>query len=44
MRFLSRRRLPRTVSFDEATGRICDRTCRADAAIERARIAALMAR
>ncbi|WP_449066623.1 hypothetical protein [Planomonospora algeriensis] len=48
MRFLLRRRpapaTPTTVSFDEATGRVCDRACRADAALERARAAAWLTR
>ncbi|MFC4061694.1 hypothetical protein ACFOWE_25620 [Planomonospora corallina] len=48
MRFLLRRRpapaTPATVSFDEATGTVCDRVCRADAVLERARAAAWLAR
>jgi hypothetical protein len=44
MRSLFRRRPPATRSFDETTGQVCDRTCRAGAVIERARTAALMTR
>lgn len=44
MRPLFRRRSSSTVSFNEATGQICDRGCRAEAMIERARLAAWMAR
>ncbi|MFF4198859.1 hypothetical protein [Nonomuraea sp. NPDC001831] len=41
---LTRLRHPALVSgfaFDEATSEVCDRTCRADAAVERARASAL---
>lgn len=41
---LTRLRRPADVSgftFNEATSEVCDRTCRADAAIERARASAL---
>ncbi|GIH78205.1 hypothetical protein [Planobispora longispora] len=45
MRSLLRRRpAPVSVSFDEATGAVCDQVCRAEAVIERARTAAWFAR
>jgi hypothetical protein len=48
MRFPLRRRpaptTTPTVSFDEATGTVCDRACRAEAVLERARAAAWLAR
>ncbi|WP_449066753.1 hypothetical protein [Planomonospora algeriensis] len=45
MRSLLRRRpAPATISFDEATGTVCDRACRAEAVLERARAAAWLAR
>ncbi|GIH99568.1 hypothetical protein [Planobispora takensis] len=45
MRSLFRRRpTPVTVSFDEATGAVCDHLCQAEAAMERARTAAWLAR
>ncbi|GGS51393.1 hypothetical protein GCM10010156_07510 [Planobispora rosea] len=45
MRSLFRRRsAPVTVSSDEVTGTVCDRICRAEAVMERARTAAWPAR
>ncbi|MBG0830767.1 hypothetical protein HS041_23695 [Planomonospora sp. ID67723] len=45
MRSLFRRRpAAAIVSFDEATGAVCDRACRAEATIERARTAAWLVR
>lgn len=44
MRALLRRPMTATVSFDETTSRACDRACRAEAVIERARTAVWLAR
>jgi hypothetical protein len=34
----------RHISFNEATGEVCDAACRSDAALERARVTVLMYR
>ncbi|WP_197048532.1 hypothetical protein [Streptosporangium roseum] len=45
MRALFRRsRQVRHVSFNETTGEVCDTTCRADAAVDRARTTVLLFR